>query len=80
MGWKLDFCECLNAFGAKVLRCIDTFFHHVNALDIRFELAARVPHREAAGVPEHGFLPAIFTNCHQIASGDSDVTNKVMLP
>ena len=66
---RLDFCERLNALGAQVFRHRFPVFHHVDTLDVRFELAARVPHREAAGVAEHRFLPAILTDCHQLASG-----------
>lgn len=66
--WGLDFSERLDALRAQILRNGDAVFHDVHTLDIRLELAAGMPHREAAGIAKLGLLPAIFTDCHQLAS------------
>ncbi len=65
---NLEFRHCLNAFCAGVLLHVLPAFKNTDALNIRVELAARRPHREAALVAKLGLLPADFTNRHLIAS------------
>lgn len=61
----LNFCQGLDAFGTQVNTFAFTLFvHDPFPLNVGIELTTCGTHREAAGIPEHRFLPAIATNSH----------------